>query len=692
MFDRLACLLLVALMIGAPAQAEPRPMSPVDFIEFPRLSAPALSPTGQHLAYLRSETLWAENKIINRLEIIDIETGALIQGPDFGDATADASEIWWHPDGQSFIYLKPAGGSDKNQAHLFDLKRQDSTPLPQHRAPVLDILWRPDGSGFFYIAPQQQPKSDAALLSDGWIIPPFESNANREIWSFDLESGEAKPEVTGPFSMRQVSLARDGKTLVYSRVPNHALNEAYRGEVILYDIETEDSLRRTGNRFGERIPRLSPDGKNLAFIATVNASGEPYHEPKVFIAHPEKPMQRLLGDLPMEALNLAWDKTGVGLYILGNTGLSADLYHYQLETGALTALTRGDHNIRTWIYDAERDTHLAQFETANDPGDFYLMRNREEGFRRISSVYADWPAQFQLPRQEKVTWRGRRSASLEGVLVYPLDYQPGQAYPLVTITHGGPRTSSRFGSWNTSRYLPVLAAQGYMVFLPNHRGGTGYGDDFVRDMFGAYFRNAHHDVMDGIDALIDRGLADPDRLVKMGWSAGGHMVNKLITHTDRFAAASSGAGASDWRSMQGETDIRHHRQFVFGGEPWTRRAPNRQYNRDSPLQDAWKVTTPTLFFVGENDVRVPPTQSILMYRGVRATGTPTVLFQAEDEPHNFRKPANQLFKINTELGWYARFALGESYTSVLPDEAYVENGDAIADAEAPAQTVSTTSP
>ena len=189
-------------------------------------------------------------------------------------------------------------------------------------------------------------------------------------------------------------------------------------------------------------------------------------------------------------------------------------------------------------------------------------------------------------------------------------------------------------------------------------------------MAGRYFRNAHHDVMDGVDAMIERGLADPDKLIKMGWSAGGHMVNKLITHTDRFKVASSGAGAADWLSMHGESDSRFARQFIFGGTPWQRDAPRGRYTQDSPLRNAWRVTTPTVFFVGENDTRVPPTQSILMYRAVQATGTPTVLFQAADEPHNFRKPANQLFKINTELEWYAGFALGERYEPVLPDAAY----------------------
>ena len=221
-----------------------------------------------------------------------------------------------------------------------------------------------------------------------------------------------------------------------------------------------------------------------------------------------------------------------------------------------------------------------------------------------------------------------------------------------------------------SRYVAVLAGQGYMVFLPNHRGGTGYGDAFMRDMYGGYFRNAHLDVMDGIDALIDRGLANPDRLIKTGWSAGGHMVNKLITYTDRFKAASSGAGASDWRSMHGESDVRHSRAFIFGGSPWDKDAPLAQYEADSPINEAWKVVTPTLFFSGANDVRVPPTQSILMHRAVIAAGAPSSFYLMPGEPHGFGKPANQLFKINTDLAWFARYALDQTYDPVLPREAF----------------------
>lgn len=686
------CLLLMVSAAGLSAHAEPRGMSPVDFLEAPRLSEPSLSPDGRYLAYYRSETLWRDNKIVERLVLTEIATGDTFPGPDFGDELKDASRIWWHPDGGSFIYLKPVGDTEIDQAFLFELTTQESRQLTRHGGTITDIIWRPDASGFFFIAAQEQPARDTALLSDGWVIPPFEANANREIWSFELAIEESEPVIGGQVSVRDVSLSRDARFLLYTRVPDHKLDSVHQGELVVLNLETGEHLRWTGNQNSESSAQLSPDGSRLAYIASVDETGAPYFEPKVFVVEPNKPARRLLGDMAMEAVSLAWDQTGQGLYILANTGLETNLYYYSLNADVLSPLTNGEHSFRDWVYSPETDTHLARIATQDNPGEIHLMDDPATGFRPITDVYADWPERFRLPKQERVSWRGRRGVTIEGLLVYPLDYEPGQAYPLVTAIHGGPRISARFGSWHRSRYVSVLAAQGYMILLPNHRGSSGYGDAFVRDMFGAYFRNAHHDVMDGVDALIERGLADPDQLIALGWSAGGHMVNKLITHTDRFAAASSGAGASEWRSMHGESDVRFERQFVFGGQPWDRRPPTRRYNRDSPLNQAWKVTTPTLFFVGEKDVRVPPTQSILMYRAVEATGTPTILFQAEGEPHNFRKPANQLFKINTELDWFARFTRNGRFDPVLPPDAYDVPQASPSVAASPVEPSETTSP
>jgi dipeptidyl aminopeptidase/acylaminoacyl peptidase len=195
---------------------------------------------------------------------------------------------------------------------------------------------------------------------------------------------------------------------------------------------------------------------------------------------------------------------------------------------------------------------------------------------------------------------------VEGIIHYPHDYDPGKTYPLVVQTHGGPASSDKYGlSRSFARYNPVLTGHGYIVFQPNYRGSTGYGDDFLRDMVGGYYRQSHLDVMAGVDFLIDKGIADPDRLVKMGWSAGGHMTNKIITFTDRFKAASSGAGAVNWIGMYAQSDVRTYRTPWFGGTPWQEDAPVDVYWDHSPLKDISNVTTPTLVMVGRNDLRVP---------------------------------------------------------------------------------------
>jgi dipeptidyl aminopeptidase/acylaminoacyl peptidase len=147
----------------------------------------------------------------------------------------------------------------------------------------------------------------------------------------------------------------------------------------------------------------------------------------------------------------------------------------------------------------------------------------------------------------------------------------------------------------------------------------------------------------------------------MGWSGGGHMTNKIVTYTDRFKAASSGAGAANWVSMYGQTDIRLHRENWFGGSPWEENAPFEQYWRQSALSEIWKVKTPTLVLVGEEDERVPAPQSVELYRALKANGVDTHLYVAPREPHGWRELRHRLFKVNVELEWFERHALGREY-------------------------------
>lgn len=637
-------------------------MTALDMVEISRLSAPSLSSSGQLLAYRVSRTDWEENEIDITVEFRDIITGTTLDSADLDATDLFERAVHWRPGHGSFLTIAEGKEDDDRQAYLVTPTSASFERLTDHHDNVDDPVWAPDGLSFYFTsnAPDES--------SSDWQIRPYEYAQPDAIYRLTLGDDEAVSLIDAGSFIGDISVSRDGMYLLYRQRETGDPDRSRLNELWLLELESGTTTRLTENSYGESRARLSPDNRSFAFIATVNAAGESYYEDNLFLQQVgEQQPELLFPDLPIEVLDVAWTRGGEALWVLGNTGLRTELFHYDLAEQRLEQVTRGDHALDDWRYDPVLDQHIVIVSTPENPGEVYAIDVENGALRPLTDHYADWAERFRLPRQEAVVWPSDDGQEIEGLLAYPVGYQEGQTFPLVTITHGGPRSSSQFGSWNVSRYIPVLTGQGYGVLLPNHRGGTGYGDAFMRDMVGNYFRNAHLDVLSGIDALIERGLADPERLVKMGWSAGGHMTNRLITITDRFAAASSGAGVADWVSLYGESDRRYNRTPWFGGTPWQEGAPYDAYRDQSPLAGTWNVQTPTLFFSGGDDERVPPTQAILMYRAVRDAGTPAELYIAEGEPHNFREPRNRLFKINRELAWYANHLGLPDYQPTLPD-------------------------
>ena len=369
----------------------------------------------------------------------------------------------------------------------------------------------------------------------------------------------------------------------------------------------------------------------------------------------------LLEDMPYEMNGATWSGDGRYIFFGANTGVRTELFRVDVTTEELTQLTRGDHSSRGWSYSPQTGLHVISVQHRTNAGDLFVLEPGSSELRQVTHVFDYLDRDFLLPRQEALQWEGEDGERVEGLLFYPLDYREGSRYPLIVQTHGGPASSDKFQFGSSSNYIQVLAAKGYFVFKPNYRGSTGYGDDFLRDMVGSYFNQAHKDVMTGVDYLIDRGLVDGDRMGKMGWSGGGHMTNKIITYTDRFKAASSGAGAVNWISMYGQSDVRFYRTPWFGGTPWQENAPIDVYWEHSPLKDIHKVTTPTLVLVGQNDVRVPMPQSVELYRALKSNGVETHLYVAPREPHGWRELRHRLFKANVELDWWERWIMGREY-------------------------------
>ena len=256
--------------------------------------------------------------------------------------------------------------------------------------------------------------------------------------------------------------------------------------------------------------------------------------------------------------------------------------------------------------------------------------------------------------------------TVEGLLYYPLDYQAGKRYPLVVQTHGGPQASDKFGFGGGQNYVPVLAEKGYAVLQPNYRGSTGYGDDFLARHGGALFPECASRCTGGRRLSDQDGHRRSRHMVKMGWSGGGHMTNKIITVTTRFKAASSGAGAADWVSMYAQSDVRSYRTPWFGGTPWQKDAPINAYWDNSPLKDVWKVTTPTIFLVGRKrraGAVAPIGRDVPRAEEQRF---PTHLYIAPREPHGWEELRHVLFKMNVELDWFEKYAMQRSMSGKKP--------------------------
>ncbi len=658
---RIAAAALAAAALAVPARAQaPRTMTIVDLIDLPSLSSASLSPDGARIVYARSEPDWKADRRVSHLWIADVATGRSTQitSGEHGESGPAFS-----PDGRWVAFTTRRGEDEANQVYLLPMAGGEAVRLTRHATGTFDLTWAPDGSAVYFRAADPRSAEEKAAQKAKDDVFAFDENYQQDhLWKVSVPDGKETRITSGDYDVSGYDLSRDGARLVVHRAPNPLYGYADRGELWIMDASGQGALQLTRDTVMEGGGELSPDGSEVLFTCGCNAGLEVYHNTKMFLVPAAGGAPRmLLPDMTAEVERASWSKDGKAIYFTANMGVHSELFRYDLGSGKATRLTDGQHALR-WSYEPRSGTHILQIDRPDNAGDIYLLASDDGKPRQVTHVYDHYAADFRLPRQEKITWKGVDGVEVEGLLYYPLDYQQGRRYPLVVQSHGGPQASVKFGFGHWSNFTQVLTAMGYAVLQPNYRGSTGYGDAFQRDMVGHYFNHAHTDVMRGVDRVIAMGIAAPDSLVAMGWSAGGHMTDKLITFTDRFKAASSGAGAANWISMYAQSDVRTYRTPWFLGTPWQKNAPIQAFWDNSPLKDVWKVKTPTIFLVGQQDPRVPMPQSVEMYRALHTNGVPTHLYVAPREPHGWQELRHELFQVNADLSWFEKWVRGRDYT------------------------------
>jgi dipeptidyl aminopeptidase/acylaminoacyl peptidase len=641
----------------------PHPMTLVDMINIPVLSDPQVSGDGTQVLFVRSDADWKADRRIGHIWRVNTDGSGLVQMTSGADGESTPR---WSPDGKMIAFVAKRGTEPDAAAQVLLMPNAggEARALTNHAAAVFNVEWSRDGSAIYFRS--GDPKSAEEKAKDKLKDDVFQFDENyqqQHLWSVSVATKAETKLTHGDFSVISYNLSMDGKKFAITRSPTPLIEDGDQSEVWVIDANGGNAKQITHNQVGESDAVLSPDNSQILFLSQADQKFETYFNRKVFVAPASGGDARvLMPDLPYEVEKASWSKDGKAIFFLANMGVHAELFSVPLTASKPEQLTTGKHAIAGWTMSTGANRHVYTATEPMSPAEIWVSGvTGGAAPKKLTSFYADLPKQYRLPRMESIQWKGADGKTVEGLLYYPLDYQEGQKYPLVVQTHGGPQASDKFGFGGPQNYVPVLAAKGYAVLQPNYRGSTGYGDEFLRDMVGHYFQNAHLDVMAGVDELIRRGVADPDHLVKMGWSGGGHMTNKIITSTTRFKAASAGAGAANWVSMYAQSDVRTYRTPWFGGTPWQKDAPIAAYWDNSPLKDVWKVTTPTIFLVGEKDVRVPSPQSVEMYRALKSNHIPTHLYIAPREPHGWAELRHVLFKMNVELDWFEKYAMNRTY-------------------------------
>lgn len=645
----LPIVLLVAVVLSPAQQQGPRPMTADDVVNLLLPTDPQISPDGRRVAFVvrrHDEEADAFNLDLYVTAAPGGGATRLTYHPKQDDHPR------WSPDGEWIAFLSDRTG--RKQIYLLPLSGGEARQLTYHGTTVNSFQWSPDGDAIFFLAPVPEDDEDKSGVDEPVVVD--DEYAYAHLWRVDVATGEASQVSRGAFHITEAAISPDGTRLALIVRESPKIADVMTQELYVLPAAGGTLQRLTSNGYAESSPRWRPDGRQLAYLS--ESDGNPAAGPqRIHIRVPSGSGEpRVLApDFDGYIRDYVWSPDGRSLLFHADHRVNRHVYRIAATGGTPTSLSQGDGLHGPFTVDRAGKAMAYLYEDPTSPPDVWWKSAIDAEGRRLTRLNPA-SAEWLLGRVETVRWRSFDGMEIEGLLVYPTDYEPGRAYPAIVEVHGGPEGAFTRGLLARYSTFPhIYAATGYVTLMPNFRGSSNYGADFAQANKGDVGGGDYQDVMSGMDYLVERGLADPDRLAIKGWSYGGYMSAWAIGHTDRFKVAVYGAGLSNAVSYYGTADIQFSRENLHGGTPYT---SQDRWMEMSPLTYVQNVTTPTLIFHGEKDERVPLTQSYEFYLGLKKRGVPAKLVIYPGQPHGLQVPSYQVDKMTRELEWMERYLSG----------------------------------
>jgi dipeptidyl aminopeptidase/acylaminoacyl peptidase len=463
---------------------------------------------------------------------------------------------------------------------------------------------------------------------------------------------------TSSLQIKEIAPSPDGEQIAFETGPvSLRLENPADSELFLVAAKGGDARQITHNQGLESDIRWMPSGNNLIFLVRAAAGSieGPYQDVQGRIYSLDASTGKFirLG----AAFHGSWESATVmsdgTILAAGLTGIDQHVYRIDGDKATVVANAPGNSN----FLDAAHHSSELLFthSTITDPTQVYVadstsLVNDAKAVTAFNPVFRERAQVAWKPYR----WKSKDGTEVEGVLIYPPGKLDEKHLPMLTLIHGGPadadgdRFEADWYDWAT-----LAATNGWLVFRPNYRGSSGYGDEFMQGLRPHLVSAPGLDILSGVDALVHDGIADPDHLTIGGYSYGGYMTNWLITQTTRFKAAVTGAGAVEHAANWGNDDLTWDDAWYLSGTPWEK---PELYQSEAALFQLNKVTTPTHIVGGNADNRVSYLEQVLLERALQRLNVPHELLVFPGENHPLDKnPWHGYIKVREELKWLARY-------------------------------------
>ncbi|MBT8205930.1 MAG: S9 family peptidase [Eudoraea sp.] len=669
-------LILLALCFWpiASSSQQQQKFSYLDIFELNYVSDPQISPDGEWIVYRRMGFDIMKDRAAGNLWMIRTD------GRQHQKLTAregSESSPRWSPDSERLAFVS----STEEGAEIYMYWKNTGKVAKISQLPFSPsaLTWSPDGRQLAFsmnvakappvlVKMPKKPKgakwADSPRITDrvyheadgrGYLKPGF-----NHIFVIPAEGGAIRQLTSGEFQHRgPISWSPDGQHLYFSANRNADWEYDFRNsEVYQLSVSNGNILALTSRKGPDRNPVVSPDGKYIAYLGYEDQV-QTYQVTRLYLMNTDgSNVRELTTNLDRSVSRPVWDQQGKGLFFgyddkgnskIGYVSLSGKISKRVDDVGG-TSIGRpysgGSFSVSragALAYTLGRPEHPADLAVkmpkADNPQRLTTLNKALFDFRKLGKVEEIWYTSSVDQRQ------------IQGWVVYPPDYTPGQQYPFLVENHGGP--IANYGD-RFSAEIQLYAAAGYVVFYPNPRGSTSYGEEFGNLLYNNYPGDDYHDVMDGVDYCIEKGIAHEDQLYVTGGSAGGIMTAWMIGKNDRFEAAVVAKPVMNWISKTLVADNYFgYANSRYPGQPWEN---FEGYWKFSPLSLVGNISTPTMVLVGMDDLRTPPSEAKQLYHALKLRKVETVLVEIPGASHGIaNKPSNLITKVAHTLAWLDKY-------------------------------------